>query len=196
MADITALVEQSKAGDVAAFDKLVRLYKDKIFSYVCRQTGNPLEAEDLTQEVFVRVFKSVARFRGASSFQTWLYRIASNLCVDALRRRRREERHAFSLDEPMSGEDDEMTREIPDSGGTPETAVETSELQAEVHRAVAGLSEKLRTVVVLFDLQGLSYEEISEVVGCPVGTVKSRLFNARGQLRNRLKSYVEGPDAT
>ena len=94
MGDIAALVEQSKSGDAAAFDKLVRLYKDKIFSYVCRMTGNPLEAEDLTQEVFVRVFRSVAKFRGASSFQTWLYRIASNLCVDALRRRRREERDA------------------------------------------------------------------------------------------------------
>jgi RNA polymerase sigma-70 factor (ECF subfamily) len=192
MADISALVEQSRRGDVAAFENLARLYKDKIHSYICRMAGHPSEAEDLTQEVFVRAFQSVAKFRGASSFQTWLYRIATNICVDALRRRKREERHAYSLDEPVTTDDREMDREVPDTGPRPDAALETTELQAEVHRVIAGLSDKLRAVIVLFDLQGLSYEEIAETVGCPVGTVKSRLFNARMQLRDRLKAYVEG----
>ncbi len=190
MPDVSALVERSRRGDVEAFEALARHYKDKIYSYICRTIGDAGEAEDLTQEVFVRAFTSVARFRGASSFQTWLYRIATNICVDTLRRRRRTEQHAFSLDEPLTTEDDAVEREIADASRSPQVLAETGELQQQVRRAIASLSEKLRTVVVLFDLQGLSYEQIAEIVDCPVGTVKSRLFNARVQLRDKLSSYV------
>jgi len=185
-----ALVERAKQGDVRAFERLAARYKDRIFGYLCRMCGDASEAEDLCQEVFVRAFVSVRRFRGAATFQTWLYRIATNMAVDALRKRRRSEGVPLSLDEPMAAGEGEVEREIADDE-TPHETVEVRELQAEVARAIQSLSDKLRPVVIMFDIQGLTYEEIAEALGCPLGTVKSRLFNARMQLRARLAQYIK-----
>ncbi|MFQ6133596.1 MAG: sigma-70 family RNA polymerase sigma factor [Armatimonadota bacterium] len=185
-----ALVERAKQGDVGAFERLAARYQDRIFSYLCRMCGDPSEAEDLCQEVFVRAFVSIGRFRGAATFQSWLYRIATNMCVDALRRRRRAEGPPVSLDEPSPGGTRELARELA-GGDTPHDTAEVRELQDEVARAIQSLSEKLRPVVIMFDIQGLSYGEIAEALDCPLGTVKSRLFNARMQLRERLAKYVK-----
>ncbi len=186
----SALVEGACAGDVAAFERLVALYQDRIYSYIRRLCGDAVEAEDLAQEVFVKAFGSIRRFRGTASFRTWIYRIATNLCVDALRRRRRSESQAVPLDEPTDTGEGAFSRDLPDAGRGPEELVEAQELQQHLAQALGSLSDKLRTVVVLFDIQGLSYEEIAQVMGCPMGTVKSRLFNARMQLRERLRPYI------
>ncbi|MFQ6096540.1 MAG: RNA polymerase sigma factor [Armatimonadota bacterium] len=185
------LVDRAKEGDVRAFEALAERHKDKIHNSIARLCGDPQEAQDLTQEVFVRAFTSIRRFRGASSFQTWLYRIATNMCVDTHRRRKRSEVEAFSLDEPVATQQGEVGREIPDPAAQPEEAAQREELQREVMRAINGLSPKLRPVVILFDIQGLTYEEVAQVLQCPVGTIKSRLFNARMQLRQKLRKYVE-----
>jgi len=186
-----ALVQRAKQGDVEAFARLAAQYKDKIHNYVARMCGDPPEAEDLTQEVFIRAFVAVRGFRGTATFQTWLYKIATNMALDALRRRRRAGPPAVSLDAPIETQESPVQRELADASQDPHRTAATRELQYEVQQAIGALSEKLRVVVVLFDIQGLSYEEIADVLGVPVGTVKSRLFNARTALRQRLRRYVE-----
>lgn len=185
------LVERCRANDRVAFDELVERHKNRIYGFIVRMVNDTYEAEDLTQEVFLRAYKCVRGFRGEANFQTWLYRIASNLCVDWSRKRKRRVDVAFSLNQAQEEEAD-GTKEIPDHGANPEVAAQRAELQASVREVLAQLSDKLRAVIVLYDLEGLTYEEIARSLGCPIGTVKSRLFNARAELGRRLRSYVEG----
>jgi RNA polymerase sigma-70 factor (ECF subfamily) len=184
------LVERSQRGDGLAFDRLVSIYKDRIYSYVARMIHDPIEAEDIAQETFVKAYRNLPSFRGASTFQTWLYRIANNLTIDAVRRRKRRD-NTFSLDAPLDTDEGQMSRELEDEGRTdPAGDAQTAELQRQVHQAIQQLSPKLRSVVVLYELQGLSYEEIADILGCPLGTVKSRLFNARMELKDMLQNYL------
>ncbi|MGC9316535.1 MAG: sigma-70 family RNA polymerase sigma factor [Armatimonadota bacterium] len=186
---VEQLVERAKTGDRRAFGRLVDEYKDKIYNYVARMLNDPYEAEDVTQEAFLRAFRSLPRFRGASSFHTWLYRIASNLAIDVVRRRKRQE-PTFSLDEPLEGDDGEYEREIADETGGPEEASTTRETRVAVRRAIMDLPEKLRDVMILYELQGETYEDIAQILDVPLGTVKSRLFNARNRLKEDLEELV------
>jgi RNA polymerase sigma-70 factor (ECF subfamily) len=189
--EVEDLVERAKAGERVAFARLVDEYQDKIHGYVYRMLGDAEEAEDVAQETFLRAFQSLPSFRGAASFHTWLYRIASNLSIDVARRNRRQKDGAFSLDEPMESSDGDYDREIADEGAGPEQLTARREVQELVRRAIGDLPEKLRTVVVLYELQGESYEDIAEILGCPLGTVKSRLFNARAELKDKLEQLVQ-----
>lgn len=184
------LVERVQSGDTEAFGVLVRRYQQRVYSHVCRMTGGGEDAADLTQEVFVKVYNSLNRFRGQASFQTWLFRVTANLCVDRHRRAARAPQVTRSLDAPLAGEDGEFEVEAPDWEQNPEQVLLTAELQQQVRSAILQLSEKLRAVVVMHDLEGLSYEEIAAALGIPVGTVKSRLFNARAALHELLLPYV------
>lgn len=185
------LVASSEAGLTATFDELMAEYQDSIYNYICKMTAHDSDAEDLAQEVFVRAYQSLGSFRSECSFRTWLFRIATNLCVDTYRRRKRAPRRTVSLDQPVDGEDGEVRREIPDWDADPSRILERRDLQARVQAAMDTLPEKLRSVILLHDIEGLPYEEIAEIVGCPLGTVKSRLFNARMRLRNKLRPYLE-----
>lgn len=182
-----ALVESARQGDSKAFAGLVDLYKDRIYNYILRMCHDPDEAADIAQDTFVRAFQSLRNFRGASTFQTWLYRIASNLVIDSVRRRQRRDDGNISLDAPVDAEDGEVSRQLPDQRRGPAELAESADVRREVLDAVAKISPKLRPVLVMYDLQGMSYQEISEVLGCPLGTVKSRLFNARSQLKDLLE---------
>jgi len=176
--EVQLLVARAQAGEEHAFDRLVDLYHDKIYNYVVRMVGDPSEAEDIAQEAFVKAYRNLRSFRGAASFQTWLYRIANNLTIDAVRRRKRRE-NTVSLDEPLEGEEGNLARELEDTDGiAPGRNLETAQLQRLVHQAIQELSPKLRAVVVMYELQGLSYEEIAAILKCPLGTVKSRLHAA------------------
>ncbi len=186
--DIDSLVNQAQRGDDGAFTALVDEYKNSIYNYVVRMLHDRTEAEDIAQETFVRAYQALPEFRGASSFQTWLYRIASNLAIDAARRRSR--RSTVSLDEPVSVENSEVSRQVADKAPGPVKKLETSETQQVVREAIGELSPKLSSVIVLCDLVGLSYEEIADILGCPLGTVKSRLFNARDQLQKKLAAKL------
>lgn len=188
--EIEMLVERAREGDRSAFGQLVDEYKDKIYNYVARMLNDPYEAEDVTQEAFLRAYKSLPRFRGASSFHTWLYRIASNLAIDVVRKRKRQD-PTFSLDEPLESEDGEYERELPDETGGPEDRTSTRETRVAVRRAIMDLPEKLRDVMILYELQGETYEDIAGILDVPLGTVKSRLFNARNRLKESLEELVE-----
>jgi RNA polymerase sigma-70 factor (ECF subfamily) len=170
------------------FEGLVQEYKNRIHSYVCRMTHDSPDAEDITQEVFIRAYQSLSAFRHDAALDTWLYRIATNLVIDRFRRSQRAPQTVR-----VDPEADEAIRELPTTSreGDPQATAQLGELQRQVHKAIQSLPTKLRSVVVLHDMEGLSYEEVAETVGCPVGTVKSRLFNARLLLKRKLQYYME-----
>lgn len=171
------------------FEALVREHKNRIYGYVCRLTNDHPDAEDLTQEVFVRAYQSMHAFRHDAAVDTWLYRIATNLVIDRFRRARRTPQTLR-----VEGADGEAVSEIPTTSreADPQASVQLSELQRQVQRAIHSLPPKLRAVIVLHDMEGLAYEEVAQTVGCPVGTVKSRIFNARALLKRKLSHYMEG----
>jgi RNA polymerase sigma-70 factor (ECF subfamily) len=189
-ARVASLVERAKQGDDRAFESLVGAYKDRIHSYVSRMVRDPEEALDIAQDTFLRAYQSLPRFRGASSFQTWLYRIATNLSIDAIRRTKRRQDSTVSLDAPLDTNEGQVMRELPDEGRGPELTAAGRSVQEEVAAALQLLSPALRPVLVMYDLQGMSYQEIAQVLGCPLGTVKSRLFNARLQLKQLLEDRL------
>lgn len=183
---VEKLVASSKNGDTVAFDHLVRLYKERVWAFVARRLADPVEAEDITQETFVKAYRAMATFRGASAFYTWLCCIAGNLTIDAMRKR---QRHlaTYSLDAPLETQGVPLERDFAaPSYREPDNEVEAAEVQREVHRAIRDLEPKLRTVVVLYELQGFNYAEIAMLMGCPLGTVKSRMFRARNELKRHL----------
>jgi RNA polymerase sigma-70 factor (ECF subfamily) len=183
-------IERYSGEDARRFDEIVQQHKNRIYHYICRMTHDSPDAEDLTQEVFIKAFQSMATFRQEAAVDTWLYRIATNLVIDRFRRRKRGPLAWL----PWGGEDEgDPVSELPATGreSDPVAALELSELQTRVHQAIATLPPKLRSAVVLHDMEGLSYEEVAAVAGCPVGTVKSRLFNGRALLRRKLARYVE-----
>lgn len=183
------LLERSKAGDVAAFELLIEAYQKKIFNLAFRMVGNYDDAGDLAQEALIRIFKSIAGFKGQSTFSTWIYRITTNVCLDEIRKRKN--RKVLSLDEEIHAEDGEMQRQIMSDDPLPDEIVEREELQRIVGDAIGNLPEEQRLVITLRDIQGLSYEEISEVLDCPSGTVKSRINRARLALKNSLLAKRE-----
>ncbi|MCC6441990.1 MAG: sigma-70 family RNA polymerase sigma factor [Armatimonadetes bacterium] len=181
------LVRRARQGDMAAYEKLVRRYQERIYSLVFRFVGNPEDAADLTQDTFVKAFQSLGSFQGNSSFYTWLYRIATNRALDFLRKRTPFPIESLSQEEFTRQDEPASARRDHD----PERVAEAHELQRLVEEAIESLPEKLRAAIVLHDLEGLSQEETARVQECSVGTIKSRIFRARAELRKRLRSYVE-----
>lgn len=189
-ADI-ALVQRAQANDRAAFNEIVLRYKSKVYNYVRRMVASVGDAEDLTQETFVRAYLSIHSFQSRASLNTWLFRIATNLCIDYSRKAKRQQGLTTSLAQENS-EEEETEREIPDVAFDPQRLLLNKELGTQLDQALRDLPEKLRTVVLLYDIEGLAYEEIAAIVACPLGTVKSRLFNARNALRSKLAPYLTG----
>ena len=187
------LVERALDGDIAGFEKLVTRYQNKIMGYVGRMTnGDREEAEDITQEAFIKAYRNLDSFRGQASFSTWLYKIATNLCIDRARTKKRRPQQAYSLDEPFDKEEEGGGREIADSRFEPSKGVERDELRTLVRQTVGEMPEKQRQVLIMCDLQGMPYEDIAETLDIPLGTVKSRIFHARADLARRLKPYMSG----
>lgn len=183
------VVRRVQAGDVAAFDVLIRKYRERVYGIVYNLTSNREDAADLTQDAFIKAFQSIQRFGGQSSFFTWLYRIAVNSTVTHLRKTRL--RAFFSLDsidteEPVAR--DIVAALTDKTGGEREAYVR--ELQEKLNAAMQKLSINHRTVVTLFEIDGLSHQEIAEVMDCSVGTVRSRLHYAKQLLQAELQPYL------
>ena len=188
------MAELSKAVTVAClnedrklFDDLVHRYHKQAYNVAYRMTGNHADAEDLTQDTFIKAFRFFGNYNRAMPFDNWLYRIMSNIFVDWLRRRPKVQ--IRSLDEPIRQEEGETAFELPDTSDGPETIALSNELDAEMQVALNTLPEDFRMTVVLSDIEGLSYEEISDVMACSIGTVRSRLHRGRKLLRSKLKPY-------
>ncbi len=183
------VVRQVQAGDVAAFDRLISKYRERVFGIVYNMTSNREDAADLTQDTFIKAFQSIQRFGGQSSFFTWLYRIAVNSTLSHLSKSRL--RSFFSLegidaDEPVSRE---IVAALTDKTGVDRDSY-VRELQEKLNEAMQKLSITHRTVVTLFEIDGLSHQEIAEVMGCSVGTVRSRLHYAKQLLQSELQPYL------
>jgi len=188
--DDLELIERCRAGDSRAFDLLVLRYQHKVFNLAYRLLGNYEEAKDMAQEAFVRAFQSLKSFRQESSFYTWLYRIVTNLCKNKMRSWSRSLK-PISIDNPIEKEESEVSRTLVDPNLTPAQVLERKNLEQEVQKAIAGLPSKYRLVVVFRDMEELPYEKIANIIGCSVGTVKSRLHRGRMLLRERLKDVME-----
>ncbi|QBG49341.1 sigma-70 family RNA polymerase sigma factor [Verrucomicrobia bacterium S94] len=183
------LVLKAQQGDVYAFDQLVERYHDKIYGLTYNMTSNREDAEDLTQEIFVKAYEALPRFKGKSSFYTWVYRIAVNKTINY--RKKRNRKRALSLDSfDQEIKLDDVYHEMT-AKGSPLRNISLSELQKKLNEALQNLSEKHRTVVVMHDMQGIPHEEIAKVVGASVGTVRSRLFYARRQMQTELAEFMK-----
>ncbi len=188
-------IRASQAGDREAFDYLITEYKDVVYAVAFRFAKDQDLALDLAQDVFIRAFKGIKSFKGRSRFSTWLYRIAMNTCIDYTRKQSRSVSSQAVPEEVAEYADSEpITVKRP--GGPAKDAL-TSELGEQIQKAVDALPEYHKAVFVLYEIEGMPYKEIADVVGCSIGTVMSRLHYARKKLRTMLEPYVEaGLDVT
>jgi RNA polymerase sigma-70 factor (ECF subfamily) len=183
------LIARCRAGDLDAFDEVVARHQSRIFNVCYWMLSDREEAADATQDAFIRAFRSMSNFRGESALGTWLHRIAVNVCLDARARRRRTPLPYSSLE--SGDEDDSRPFDPPDHADTPEQAAQRHERREAVLQALSTLSDEHRTVLVLFDIQGHSYEDVAQMLELPMGTLKSRLNRARLALRRALEERRE-----
>ena len=182
------LVRKVQQGDNAAFDVLVRKYQHKILKLVMRYVRDASEAEDITQEAFLKAYRALPKFRGDSAFYTWIYRIAINTAKNFLvAAKRRPLDYNLDLQDPAQYEMQARLKDI----DSPERMMLTEEIRTTVNRAIDKLPEDLRTAIILREMEGMSYEEIAQAMECPVGTVRSRIFRAREAIDKRLRPLLE-----
>jgi len=182
------VVRKVQAGDVAAFDQLILKYRERVFGVVYNLTANREDTSDLTQETFIKAFQSINRFQGHCSFFTWLYKIAVNTSLSHLRKNRL--RSFFSLEKIQEdGTNAQLLEQLTDKNGADRDTY-LHELQQKLNEAMQKLSIPHRTVITLFEIDGLSHSEIAEVVGCSEGTVRSRLHYAKQFLQGELGKYI------
>jgi RNA polymerase sigma-70 factor (ECF subfamily) len=187
----TVLIRAVQSGDLTAFDKLVLKHKDRLFNMVYWFLGDYNEANDCAQETFIKAFKSIKKFRFESAFSTWLYRIAVNTCKNRIKSSAyRWKKRTVSLETSSGSKNDKPLSEIVNDSPTPVMALEKKERMIQIQTAIHSLPEEQNQVVVMRDIQGLSYQDISDITGLNLGTVKSRLARGRLELRNRLKGKV------
>lgn len=182
MVDVKTLVAQAQQGDAQAFEKLVFAYQDRLYGLCYRLAGNHADAQDLAQETFVRAYRALSRFRQDADFGTYLHRIAVNLWLN----HRKRNQTVLSLDDPVLTDEGELPRQVAGSNRQPEQAVEDGELKDLVWQALGTLGREHRAVLVLREMETLSYEEIAATLGVAPGTVKSRLSRARNALKKAL----------
>lgn len=182
------LIVKAQAGDRRSFDALVAATYQLVYNTAYRVLGEPEAAADATQTAFVRAYRSLHNFRRSSSFSTWMYRIVTNVCIDKLRLREREPHDSLTVEDENERQGQ---RDLPDERSRPDTLTEKRELQEAVHQALSRLKPEQRLIIVLYDLNGFSYENISEMLNVPLGTIKSRLNRARKALREEMRSYRE-----
>lgn len=182
------LVRRAQKGDSRAFDLLVLKYQGRIAALVSRYVNDPADIEDVTQEAFIKAYRALAKFRGDSAFYTWLYRIAANAAKNYLVARGRRPSSDADVDDAEYFDEGESLRDVE----TPENHYFGRELATVVKSALESLPEELRAALMLREFDGLSYEEIAEVMACPVGTVRSRIFRAREAVDSRVRAQMDG----
>jgi RNA polymerase sigma-70 factor, ECF subfamily len=188
----SALVDRAKRGDQRAFEMLVVKYQRRVERLISRMVRDPDWVQDIAQESFIRAYRALAQFRGESAFYTWLYRIAVNTAKKALvEQKRNPVVNESSLVLASDGDETSRTENELTDGETPEAVLASKEIAATVNAAIEALSEDLRQAITLRELEGLSYEEIADVMNCPIGTVRSRIFRAREAIATRLRPLLD-----
>ena len=190
-ADDYDLIRASKLGDQESFNILLMKYGTRVYNHCRRIVDDEAECADLTQEVFLKVFKKLADYEHAYSFYTWLYRITVNTCIDQMRKKRRRiPEVSLTHGDHSERWDSDMEQQIPDDSFCPEERMMNLELGTEITKAMEKLPPRLRSYIILKDVEGFTYTEIASVFDCSPGTVKSSLFNARHKLKNLLGAYM------
>ena len=182
------LVRRAQEGDTQAFDELVMNYSRKLYGLVYNMTSNKEDAHDLLQDIFAKAYRSLRRFRGNSTFYTWIYSIAVNMTLNFLKKRKR--RAGYSFDDVDSGIQNDPAFIDQAHGANPRRQSNINELQKKLNEAMQTLSEDHRSVVTMFDIQGMPHAEISQILGVSEGTVRSRLFYAHKQLQGYLEEFL------
>ena len=185
------LVKRCQAGDTEAFDELVTRYRTRVFSMIYNMVHSEQDAWDLAQDSFVKAWRSIKRFRGRSSFYTWIYRIVMNVTIDWLRKKQVKGAGAEFDDAVELKEIDPASRTVPKADALPFETMERSEIRARIEKAIAQLSPEHRAVILMKETEQMQYHEMSETLGCSIGTVMSRLFYARKKLQNLLRDVYE-----
>lgn len=185
--DDSILVTKAKTGDGKAYDELTKLYKDAVYSIIYRMVHNKQEAEDLTQEAFIKAYNSINSFNEEYAFSTWLFKIATNNCIDFFRKRKL---RTYSMDQTIQYKDDEIRQEYADNDPTADNVILANEKSMTIRNAILKLPEKYRTAIVLRHNEEKSYEEIAEILDLPLGTVKARIFRAREMLKKELRDIL------
>jgi RNA polymerase sigma factor (sigma-70 family) len=183
------LVQRARKGDLQAYDQLVQRYQERIYATVYHMTSNHEDANDLAQEAFIKGFQALKSFKGGSSFYTWVYRIAVNKTINFLKQRKNRSQMSLNDLDFNAEHDPDLVALISDKNPRREAGL--TELQEKLNEGMQKLSEPHRLVVTLHDVQGLSHEEIAKIMGCNIGTVRSRLFYARQQLQGFLADYLK-----
>jgi RNA polymerase sigma-70 factor (ECF subfamily) len=185
------LIKRCQAGQTEAFDELVIRYRTRVFAMIYNMVHNEQDAWDLAQESFVKAWKSIKRFRGKSSFYTWIYRIVMNVTIDWLRKRQVKGAGAEFDDSIQLKEIDPASKTVPKADPLPHERMERSEVRARIDNAIAQLSPEHRAVILMKEIEEMQYHEIAEALNCSIGTVMSRLFYARKKLQNSLRDVYE-----
>lgn len=181
------LIKKAKKGDIDAFEKLILKHQKKVYNIALKMLKNPEDAMDVSQEALIKVFKSLKGFKNKSSFSTWIYRIVVNTCLDFIKKKK----NTISLDKAITTDEGEIQREVADNNYNPEYIYEKKLSKELVNNAIEELSDNHKSVIVLRDIEGFSYEEISKIINCSLGTVKSRIKRARENLRIIITKNME-----
>lgn len=179
------IVEKVLKGDMDAFSQIIDKYEKMVYNLAYRIFNNTSDAEDMTQEIFIKIYKNIYKCEGKQSIKAWVYTIAYNTCIDEVRKRKG--KNNISLDMEIEGEENSFSLNIPSNEYTPESALLEKEGLLEIEQAINSLNEVNKTLIFLRDIKGLSYNEISEIMQLNIGTVKSRLNRARNLLKNMIK---------
>jgi RNA polymerase sigma-70 factor, ECF subfamily len=185
------LVQRSQAGDSGAFDQLVVRYRTRVFGMIYNMVHSEQDAWDLAQDSFLKAWKSIGRFRGQSSFYTWIYRIVMNVTIDWLRKKQVKGTGAEFDDAIQLKEIDPASRTVPKADSLPHERMQHTEIRGRIDEAIAQLSPEHRAVILMKEMEDMQYHEIAEALGCSIGTVMSRLFYARKKLQNMLRDVYE-----
>lgn len=188
--DVSLMLEFQK-GDISSFEKLVQKHKESIINIIYQFIGERDEAEDLAVEVFLRVYRAAKKYQAKAKFTTWLYKITTNLCLNEIRKKAKLQ--TISLSKPISAgeeKEEELIEKIADAAPSPQQILEKKERNALIRKAIDSLPAKQRMATILQIYEGLSYKEISRILGCSVKSVERRLYWARTNLKERLSSYL------
>ena len=187
--DEAHIIHRILEGETSLYEYFLDKYSQQVFVLIVRIVENQEDAEELTQDTFLKAFEHLSSFKAESSFSTWIYRITANTCIDEMRKRKG--RQSFSLEEELESEEGSMQRQVADAGETPEESMLREEQKSEILQALESLSPEHKVAVILRDIKGLSYEEIAEILELTLGTVKSRISRGRNQLKQEILKLRE-----